>query len=75
MTVTTFNGPKKNQITLHAYSPSLGAANTQVVLGNIIKAKGKFGQALFVPDAPDLGGDAFMLTRFEPRSRRRARSS
>jgi hypothetical protein len=66
VTVTTFNGPKKNEITLHAFSPSLGAANTQVVLGKIIKAKGnKYGQALWVPDAPDLGGDAFMLTRFD----------
>ena len=65
--VTVFNGPSRNQIRLHAFSPSLGSANTQVVEGNIIKAPsgGKYGQALNVPDAPDLGGDAFMLTRFD----------
>jgi hypothetical protein len=66
VTVTVFNGPGKNQIRLHAFSPVLGAGNTQVVQGNIIKAPsgGKYGQALSVPDAPDLGGDAFMLTSF-----------
>ena len=64
--VTVFNGPGPNHIRLHAYSPSLGAANVQVVDGDIIKSPhgGKFGQALNVPDAPDLGGDAFMLTLF-----------
>ena len=65
--VTVFNGPGKNQVRLHAYSPQLGAANTQVVLGNIIKAPSgaPYGQALNVADAPDLGGDAFMLTKFD----------
>jgi hypothetical protein len=64
--VTVFNGPAKNQIRLHAYSPTLGAANTQVVDGAIIKAPsgGKYGQALNVANAPDLAGDAFMLTSF-----------
>jgi hypothetical protein len=67
VTVTVFNGPGPNQIRLHAYSPFLTAANTQVVLGSIIKAPsgGKYGQALFVADAPDLAGDAFMLTKFD----------
>ena len=66
VTVTVFNGPGRNHIHLHAYSPTLGAANTQVVNGSIIKAPsgGKYGQALSVTDAPDLGGDAFMLTSF-----------
>lgn len=66
ITVTVFNGPGKNHIHLHAYAPSLGSANTQVVNGAIIKAPsgGKYGQALSVTDAPDLGGDAFMLTSF-----------
>jgi hypothetical protein len=65
--VTVFNGPGPNHIRLHAYSPSLGAANTQVVDADIIKSPlgGKFGQALYVKDAPDLGGDAFMLTLFD----------
>jgi hypothetical protein len=65
--VTVFNGPGPNHIRLHAFSPTLGAANTQVVDADIIKSPlgGKFGQALFVADAPDLGGDAFMLTLFD----------
>jgi hypothetical protein len=65
--VTAFNGPGANQLRLHAYSPTLGAANTQVVNGNIINAPsgGKYGKALSVTDAPDLGGDAFMLTLFD----------
>lgn len=65
--VTVFNGPGPNHIRLHAYSPSLGEALTQVVDGDIIKAPsgGKFGQALNVEDAPDLGGDSFMLTLFD----------
>ena len=64
--VTVFNGPAKNQIRLHAFTPELGPANTQVVEGSIIKAPsgGKYGQALNVADAPDLAGDAFMLTSF-----------
>ena len=67
VTVTAFNGPGDDQLRLHAYTPTLGAANTQVVNGTIIKAPsgGKYGQALSVPDAPDLGGDAFMLTLFD----------
>jgi hypothetical protein len=66
VTDTVFNGPGPNHIRLHAASPALGPANTQVVDGDIIKAPsgGKFGQALDVEDAPDLGGDAFMLTLF-----------
>jgi hypothetical protein len=65
--VTVFNGPGKNQIRLHAYSPTLGPANTQVVNASIIKAPsgGKYSQALNVADAPDLAGDQFMLTKFD----------
>jgi len=64
-TVTAFNGPKKNQIRLHAYSPSFGAENTQVVLGIIAAATTNgYGSALSVPDAPDAGGDAFAITKF-----------
>jgi len=65
--VTVFNGPAKNQIRLHAFTPELGSANTQVVEGSIIKAPsgGKYGQALNVADAPDLAGDQFMLTKFD----------
>ncbi len=65
--VTAFNGPGPNQLRLHAWSPTLGSGATQVVDGLIVKAPsgGKYGQALSVPDAPDLGEDAFMLTLFD----------
>jgi hypothetical protein len=63
--VTAFNGPGKNQLRLHAFSPTLGASLTQVVDGFIVKAKtAGYGQALSVPNAPDLGNDAFLLTSF-----------
>ncbi len=67
VTVTVFHGPTNEEVRLHAYSPSLGAANTQVVLGRIAaKAPDAgYGPALIVEDAPDLGGDAFMLTLFD----------
>jgi len=78
VTVTVFAGPQKGQIRLHAYTPTLGASNTQVVDANLQnsskglakhaglgkRAAAKFGPALIVNDAPDLGGDAFMLTLF-----------
>ena len=63
--VTAFVGPEKNQLRLHAYSPTLGSGSTQVILGLIQKAKDAgFGQALAVPDAPDAGGDNFAITSF-----------
>jgi hypothetical protein len=67
VTVSVFNGPAKNHIRLHAATPTFGPGLTQVVEGDIIKAPsgGKYGQALSVPDAPDLVGDAFMLTLFD----------
>jgi hypothetical protein len=54
-------------LALHAYTPELGAANTQVVVARIVPKAGPsgFGPALIVDDAPDLGGDAFMLTKFD----------
>jgi hypothetical protein len=65
LTVTAFNGPGKNEIRLHTYSPSLEGA-TPTVFGKIIKAPsgGKFGIALSVPDAPDVAGDAGKITKF-----------
>jgi len=63
--VTVFAGPNKGQVQLHAYSPTLQASNTQVILGNIVKAKSPgYGQALQVDDAPDAGNDAFAITSF-----------
>ncbi len=70
VTVTVFYGPGNAQVRLHAYTPTLGAANTQVVNANLQNSSGglgkatSFGPALIVNDAPDLGGDAFMLTEF-----------
>jgi hypothetical protein len=62
--VSTFNGPGKNQIRLHTYSPSLEGA-TPTVLGKIVKSNvSGYGQALDVPDAPDVAGDAGMITSF-----------
>ncbi len=65
ITVSTFNGPGKNQIRLHTYSPSLEGA-TPTVSGQIVKsnAGGKYGQALNVNDAPDVAGDTGMITSF-----------
>jgi hypothetical protein len=63
--VTVFNGPGKNQLRLHAYSPTLQASNTQVIDGALRKAKTKgYGTALAVDDAPDAGGDAFAIVKF-----------
>ena len=59
--VSVFNGPGKNQLRLHTYSPALGAASP-IVNGRIVNAPGKFGQALSVPEAPETGG--VMITKF-----------
>ena len=64
ITVSVFNGPARNQIRLHTSSPTLGAA-APTVFGEIVKSGSKkFGPALLVEDAPDAGGDAFMITKF-----------
>lgn len=65
ITVTAFNGPAKNQVRLHTYSEQLAGA-TPTVDGSIVKstAGGAFGAALSVPDAPDVGDDAGMITLF-----------
>ena len=55
----------KNEVRLHTSSPTLGAA-APTVFGRIIKSNAgpKYGPMLVVPDAPDAGGDAFMITKF-----------
>ena len=65
ITVTTFNGPGRNQVRLHTYDPRLAGA-TPTVFGRIVKSnKGaKYGQALVVDDAPDVAGDAGRITSF-----------
>jgi hypothetical protein len=65
ITVTVFNGPGKNEVRLHTSSPTLGAA-APTVFGEVVKSNqgGKYGQMLSVPDAPDAGGDAFQITKF-----------
>jgi hypothetical protein len=59
--VSVFNGPGKNQLRLHTYSPALGTASP-VVNAKIVNAPGKWGQALSVPNAPETGG--VMITKF-----------
>ncbi|MQA73612.1 MAG: hypothetical protein GEU88_04545 [Solirubrobacterales bacterium] len=65
LTVTVFNGPAKNQVRLHTYDPRLAGA-TPTVFGKVVKSKdgSKYGQALTVPDAPDVAGDTGMITEF-----------
>lgn len=60
--VTVFNGPGKNEVRLHTYSPDLGAASP-IVEGKIVKAKSRgFGKALRVAEAPETG--PIMITLF-----------
>ncbi len=63
--VQVFNGPGKNEVRLHTSSTTLGAA-APTVFGEIVKSDqgSKYGPMLVVPDAPDAGGDAFMITKF-----------
>jgi len=65
LVVSVFNGPAKNQVRLHTYSPSLEGA-TPTVFGRVVKsnAGAKYGQALSVPDAPDVAGDTGKITSF-----------
>jgi len=65
ITVSVFNGPGVNQVRLHTASPTLGAA-APTVQGRIVRANQgrRYRQALLVEDAPDAGGDAFMITKF-----------
>jgi hypothetical protein len=64
-TVTVFHGVG-NQLLLHAYSPTLTSANTQVVDSSIINSPlgGDFGKRLSVPNAPDVAGDNGALVAF-----------
>jgi len=61
--VSVFNGPGKNQLRLHTYSPTLGSA-APAVSAKIVRSKAgnKYGQALSVPFAPETGSG--MLTEF-----------
>jgi hypothetical protein len=64
ITVSVFNGPAKNEIRLHTSSPTLTTA-APTVFGEVVKSGSKkFGPALLVENAPDAGGDAFMITKF-----------
>ena len=67
VTVSVFNGPGPNHIRLHAATPTFGPGLTQVVEADIVSKApdAGFGPALVVKDAPDLVGDAFMLTLFD----------
>jgi hypothetical protein len=61
--VSAFHGPSKNGLLLHTYSPTLGQA-APTVPGVVQKstAGGKYGQALFVANAPETG--TLMITKF-----------
>jgi hypothetical protein len=65
ITVTAFNGPGKDQLRLHTYSSQLAGA-TPTVQGFIVKsaAGSQYGQALNVPDAPDVADDTGKITKF-----------
>ena len=64
ITVSVFNGPEDNQVRLHTSSPTLGPA-APTVFGRIEQSpSNKYGPALVVDDAPDAGGDVFMITKF-----------
>ncbi len=65
LVVSVFNGPGKNEVRLHTYSPELEGA-TPTVFGRIVKsnAGSKYGQALTVEDAPDVAGDTGKITEF-----------
>ena len=59
---SVFNGPGKNEVRLHTYSPDLGPASP-IVDGRIVNSPiNGFGQALRVPQAPETG--AVMITKF-----------
>jgi hypothetical protein len=71
--VSVFNGsnlPGRNLLRLHAYSPTLGGANSQVIQGKVRKAKGKrWGQRL-IADVPPIAGGTGSNTLFGATLRR-----
>jgi hypothetical protein len=61
--VSVFNGPIKNQLRLHTYSPTLGTASPTVDAKIVRSNAGRaYGQALSVPNAPITGSG--MITEF-----------
>jgi hypothetical protein len=69
--VSAFNGPLKNQLRLHTYSPTLGVASP-TVQGFIINANEgkKYKKALFVPEAPETG--SLMITSFNTKIKKKS---
>ena len=59
--VTAFNGPKKNQVTLHSRFDSLGA--TTILVGKLKKASGSYGSKLVVP-IPEVASGAAAIKFF-----------
>jgi hypothetical protein len=61
--VSVFNGPGRNELRLHTYSPTL-AAGSPTVAGKIVRSPAgrKYGKALSVPNAPETGSG--MITEF-----------
>lgn len=72
LVVTVFNGPGKNELRLHTYSPELPGA-TPTVFTRVEKSNqgAKFGQALVVPDAPDVAGDTGKITSFNAKIKKK----
>lgn len=62
-TVTAFNGPRAGQMRLHAYSPTLGSANTLVILANVVKTDGRYASSLVIDTAAAAAGGA-VITNF-----------
>jgi hypothetical protein len=71
--VSVFNGsdlPGRNLLRLHAYSPTLGGANSQVIQGKVRPAPGaRWGQRL-IADVPPIAGGTGSNTRFGATIRR-----
>ena len=66
LTTLAIAGPGKNQLRFHAHSPTLGAGNTQVILGIVRRnaAGKKFAWRLNVPQVPDILGGTGANTLF-----------
>ncbi|MEJ7875096.1 MAG: hypothetical protein WKF62_00435 [Solirubrobacterales bacterium] len=63
--VTAFRGNDGTEVILHAFSPTLGVDNTQVVRGTIEDSPlTGFKKRLAVPDVPPVAGGAGALVRF-----------
>jgi len=72
LTTLAIAGPGKNRLRFHAYSPTLGPAVTQVILGIIRRSApgGRYAWRLNVPQVPEILGGAGANTLFGVRIRK-----